>query len=146
MLGFTDKGLIEQLAGKPETEAQLRRKGLIDADQERLPEHNQSAREPILAAFETSFGNNSAEYVGLTMHRVRRIVDVRDFAKLVDMARESVEGFLRRLGKEEGIGHRTFSHYVQAIDSFCNGGVEAHRLNANPRRGLQQLNADMRLG
>ena len=34
--GFTDKGLTEQLAGKLETEARLRKTGLIDAELEEL--------------------------------------------------------------------------------------------------------------
>jgi hypothetical protein len=36
--GFTDKGLTEQLAGKLETEARLRKTGLVDAAQERSME------------------------------------------------------------------------------------------------------------
>ena len=34
--GFTDKGLTEQLAAKLENEALLRRRGLIDPENERL--------------------------------------------------------------------------------------------------------------
>src|SRR5208282_6023487 len=36
--GFTDKGLTEQLAVKLETEARLRKTGLVDAEQERIAE------------------------------------------------------------------------------------------------------------
>src|SRR5580658_96287 len=82
VLGFTDKGLTEQLAGKLETEARLRCTGMIDAEQERLAEHKQSALEPILAMFETSMGNNSPKHVDLTMYRVRRIMGGCGFEKL----------------------------------------------------------------
>jgi len=141
--GFTDKGLTEQLAGKLETEARLRTTGLIDAEQERLAEHKLAVLEPILAKFESSLGNNSAKHVELTMYRLRRIVAGCGFSKLADITREPVEQCLRELRETDGIGHRTFNHYVQAIDSFCNWCVERRRLLSNPLKGLQRLNPEV---
>lgn len=40
--GFTERGLTEQLAAKLETEAMLRKRGLIDPAQERLAQESQS--------------------------------------------------------------------------------------------------------
>jgi len=41
------------------------------------------------------------------------------------------------------LSYRTYNHYVQAIDSFCNWCVQTKRLLSNPLRGLERLNADV---
>ena len=126
--GFTDKGLTEQLAGKLESEARMRSTGLIDAEQERLAEHKNSELESLLGLFELSLQNNTTKHVDLTMFRVRRIIDGAGFKKLADIEREAVENYLRKLCQEEEIGHRTFNHYLQGVDSFCNWCVDTNRL------------------
>jgi site-specific recombinase XerD len=141
--GFTDKGLTEQLAGKLESEARLRATGMIDPEQERLAEQKNSEIESLLDVFEESLGNNTGKHVDLTMYRVRRIVTGAGFKKLADVAREAVETFLRQICREDELGHRTFNHYVQAIDSFCNWCVDTNRLLKNPLRGLERRNADV---
>jgi integrase len=41
---------------------------------------------------------------------------------------------------DKEIGHKTYNHYIQAFDSFCNWCVENDRLLGNPLRGLERLN------
>ena len=74
--GFSDKGLTEQLAGRLENEAMLRRQGLIDPDEERASEWKSTPLSDHLSAFEKSLGrkDNTPKHVRLTMSRVRRIV------------------------------------------------------------------------
>ncbi len=50
--------------------------------------------------------------------------------------------YLRQVRKAENIGHRTYNHYLQAFDSFCNWCVSTRRLIANPVVGLERLNAE----
>ena len=50
--------------------------------------------------------------------------------------------FCDRSVKKIDLSHRTYNHYVQAIDSFCNWCVSTHRLVANPLRGMERLNAE----
>jgi len=140
--GFTDKGLTEQLAAKLETEARLRKSGLVDAEQEAYVQQKLSPIEPHLAAFEESLADNSPKHVRLTMTRVRSVVAGCNAAKLADIKTEPVQAFLRSLRKgENGIGHRTYNHYLQAVDSFLNWCVTTKRLLANPLIGLERLNA-----
>ncbi|MBL9082142.1 MAG: hypothetical protein JNK76_10075, partial [Planctomycetales bacterium] len=114
--GFTDKGLSEQLAAKLETEARLRRTGLIDADQERLALTRQTPLEELLTAFESSVADNSPKYVKLTLSQVRRVFAGAKFMKLADIEPEAVQAFLRGLRSgDDGIGARTYNQYLQAL-------------------------------
>jgi len=38
------------------------------------------------------------------------------------------------------IGHKTYNHYLQALDTFCNWCVFNKRLSRNPIIGLERLN------
>jgi len=138
---FTDKGLTEQLAGKLESDARLRTSGLIDPEQDSLAVHRQTPIEEHLNAFQESLTDNTTKYVKLTMSRVRRVVEGCGFTKLADLNAETVQIYLRSLRKaEDGIGHRTYNHYLQALDAFCHWCVATNRLLRNPLIGVERLN------
>ena len=141
--GFTDKGLTEQLAAKLESEARLRKTGLIDPEQERYVEVKQAALKTHLAAFEESLADNSPKHAKVTMARVNRIVEGCGFTTLADIQSEPVQVFLRSLRKGEDISPRTYNHYIQAMDSFCNWCMMSKRLLANPLLGLERLNTEV---
>ncbi len=138
--GFTDKGLTEQLAGKLEAEARLRRTGMIDAEQERLATTKQAALDGLLDLFEISLEDNSPKYVKLTMSQVRRVVTGAAFKTLADIDPEAVQVYLRSLRKSDDIGHRTYNQYLQAMGTFCNWCVSTKRLPSNPLAGIERLN------
>jgi integrase len=138
--GFTDRGLTDQLAGKLEAEARLRRTGMIDVDQERLAETKHSAVSDHLTAFEKSLADNSPKHIKLTMTRVRRVVTGCGFETLAGIIPEAVQVYLRSLRKADDLGHRTYNHYLQALDAFCNWCVTTKRLFSNPLLGLERLN------
>ncbi len=141
--GFTDKGLTEQLAVKLETEARLRRAGFIDPKQVELAEGMESSVAKHVDDFERSLVNrkNTTKHVQLTLSRVRRIVAGCHFGKLRDLSAERVESFLIGLRDKEKFGHRTYNHYLQAFEGFCNWLVKKRRLAANPVVGIERLNA-----
>jgi integrase len=141
--GFTDKGLSEQLASKLESEARLRRTGLVDAEQESYIGQKQAPIGPHVDAFEESLADNSPKYVSLTLTRVRRIIDEGKFECLADLSVESVQICLRAIRKADDLGHRTYNHYVQAIDALCNWCVSTKRLLSNPLLGLERLNNEI---
>ena len=138
--GFTDKGCTEELAAKLESEARLRTSGLIDPMQDKIAEHKQTPIEGHLAEFEESLSDNTQKYVKLTMTRVRRIVEGCGFVSLAAIDGEPVQAFLRKLRREEDLGHRTYNHYLQAMDAFCYWCLASKRLIANPIIGLERLN------
>lgn len=140
-IGFTDKALSEQLAAKLETEARMRRTGMIDPEQERLAETKKAPLDDLLALFEQSLADNSPKYVKLTMSQVRRVVAGAGFGTLADIESEAVQTYLRSLRTaEEGIGHRTYNQYLQALKTFCNWCVTSKRLTVNPLAGIEMLN------
>ncbi len=141
--GFTERGLTEQLAGKLEAEARLRRTGLIDVEQERLAKHRNAELGDLLDLFEVSMANNTPKHVHLTMWRVRRIVTGCALERLADVSKERVEHFLRELVHEKEIGHKTSNHYAQAIESFCNWCVETQRLSHSPLKGTERRNTEV---
>ena len=116
--------------------------GLIDVDAERAKESREARIDASLTAFEQSLADNSGKHVTLTMSRVRRIVEGCGFSVLGDIVVEKVQIFVRSLRKSEGIGHRTYNHYLQALDSFCNWCVATKRLPSNPIVGLERLNPE----
>ena len=138
--GFTDKGLTEQLAAKLDNEVMLRKRGLIDPAQEKLATQRNNSIQNHLAAFKSSLGKNTGKHVKLTMSRVLKVVDGCGFKTLGEIEPESIETFLVNVQAKEKFGHRTYNHYIQAIDSFCNWCVQTKRLIANPLLELERLN------
>ncbi len=143
--GFTDKGATQQLATKLETEAEMRRKGLIDGDQEERAERKRSDIKEHLRAYRTSLEakKNTEKHVKLIMGRIERIVEGCGFATLGDLDATEVEDYLTKLRKEDDIGYRTYNHYLQAIDGWCNWMVQRKRLKFNPVAGIARLNAEL---
>jgi len=138
--GFTDKGLTEQLAGKLESETRLRSMGLIDPMQDRLAVQKQVLIAVHVSKFEESRGKSTNKYIQLMLGRIRRIIAGGEFKTLAEIDGEAVQSYLRKLQKAEDLGHRTYNHYVQAFDTFCNWCVTTKRLSSNPVLGLERLN------
>ena len=141
--GFTDKGATEELAAKMEREAMLRKRGLIDPEDERRSKSQRAPIQEHLEAFEKSLEDNSTKHVKLTMTRVRRIIDCADITMTAHINVDKVTVCLRELKRKEKFGHRTYNHYVQAIDGFCNWLVATGRLDRNPLVGLERLNTEV---
>jgi integrase len=139
-IGFTDKGLTEELAGKLETEARLRRTGMVDAGLDRITVQRLLPIADQLAEFEESLADNSPQYIKLTMGQVRRTVEGCGFKTLADIDAEVIQKYLRSRRKEKSTGHRTFNQYLQAFGTFCNWCVTTKRLLTNPMLGVERLN------
>lgn len=140
--GFTDKRLSEQKGAQLEREAQLRRDGLIDPEEEKRAEQKTLPIIKHLAAYETSLGRNSSKYVSLTMSRIKRVVKSACIETLADIDEESVENAIVEIQEEDDLANRTVNHYMDAIDGFCRWLVPK-RLLANPLVGLERLNAEV---
>jgi site-specific recombinase XerD len=142
--GFTDKTLTEQLAAKLENEVMLRKRGMIDPEQEALMGEKSSPIKEHLDAFEKALNRkgNTPKHVGLTIGRVKKVIAGCKVKALTELRAEKVEEYLGDLRKKEGFGPRTHNHYVQAIDSFCRWLVSKKKLAGNPLISLPRLNAE----
>lgn len=103
----------------------------------------QAAIKVHLTAFEESLADNSPKHCTVTMSRVNRIVEGCGFTSLADIRSEPVQAYLRSLRKTEDISPRTYNHYIQAMDSFCNWCVMTKRVLANPLLGMERLNTEV---
>ncbi len=63
------------------------------------------------------------------------------FKTLARSSRKASRLFLVKVQAEEKFGHRTYNHYIQGIDSFCQLVRSTKRLIANPLLELERLNA-----
>jgi site-specific recombinase XerD len=140
--GFTDKGLTEQLAARLENEVLLRKRGMIDPEQERLASQRQAPIVESLDAFERSLENNTPKHRKLTMTRVRRVVEGCGFKAVGELDAECVQEWLGAIRRTEDMGARTYNHYLQAIDAFAKWLVATRRLTSNPLAGIERLNAE----
>jgi integrase len=140
--GFTDKKETEKLAAKLEHEKMLRKRGLIDPEQEKQAERRKAPLEGHLDDFEKSLGKTTGKHVKLTMTRIRRIVREAEMHLPADIDVESVEGVLRDMMEGDEIGHKTYNHYVAAMNQFCTWMVPK-RLAVNPLQGIEKLNTEV---
>lgn len=143
--GFTDKALTEQLKAKLEQEVMLKRRGLIDPAAERLAEKKRQPIDQHVEAYKKALTSKKStlKHVGLTLSRVQKVIDGCGFETLGDIREDAVQDYLYELQIEEDLGNRTYNHYVQAFDGFCNFLVTKHRLAYNPVPGLVRLNAEV---
>ena len=141
--GFSDRGETERLAAKLEHDVMLRKRGLVDPEQEAARERRNALLSEHLAAFAKSQQKNSGKYAKLLVMRIRTLLEAAGVATAGEITIEAVENALVTLKKATGFGHRTYNHYVQAVDSFCNWLVMTKRLASNPLVGLERLNAEV---
>jgi hypothetical protein len=111
-MGFTDKGLSEQLASKLESDARLRSTGLISPEQDAYATHGVGDIEDHVSAFESSQAKNATSYSKLLMFRIRRIVQGCKFESLGAVNPDKVRVYLDSLRKEEDLGNKTYNHYL----------------------------------
>jgi len=138
--GYSDKRKTEAKAAKLEEDARLRKDGLIDPEQEKARDSRQTPLSEHLGAFERSLKKTSPKHMKLVMTRVKRIAGDAGMETTADIDIESVEAVLTEMLEAEEIGFRTYNHYTQAFDSFCNWMVPK-RISNNPLHGMKRLNA-----
>jgi len=143
--GYTDRKATRELAEKSERDARRRRDGLIDPAEEKLAGHRKAPIDDVVDLYEKNLKSRrtTGKHVTLTLSRVRRIIKGCDFQILSDIETDTVQTYLDELAEEEDFGHRTYNHYVQAIDGFGNWLVSTKRTAVNPFAGLTRLNTEV---
>lgn len=146
--GCPDKGVSEAKAAAIETVVQRIKIGLADQSEldELLGKPQSDAWDEQVKAFEASLKrkNNTSKHVQLTVNRVKLVLTGSEFKSLADFDADAVETFLTKHCQEEDLGHRTYNHYLQAVDSFGNWLSHPKRriLEKNPFAGIPRRNAE----
>ena len=121
----------------------LRKSGLIDPADERRADHAKTAIGTHLDAFERNLAKNTPKRMTLTMSRVRRVVEGTGCDTISDLDAESVETYLQELLEDDEIVHKTYNHYLQAVESFGNWLVATRKSAANPFVGMRRRNTEV---
>ncbi len=143
--GSTDKRQAEMIAAKLENEALLRRKGIIDPKQEELAERRGSPIEEHLLEFEESLQRrkSTSKHLRLTMSRIRRVINGCKFKRLGDVACDEVNRFIAEYCDKFELGPKTYNHYCQAIEQFCQWLTKRGQVANNPVPGLPRRNCEV---
>ena len=141
--GFTDKGETTKLASKLEHEESLRAKGLIDPEQEKLLLRKQVSIEEALLGFIKRQSRNSEKHAKLILSRIRRTVGEAGVGTVGELNLEAIESAIGQMIDDDDSGPRTYNHYAQAVNSFCNYLVATKFLTANPLLGLKRMNTEV---
>ncbi len=141
--GCSDKTATEAMARKLESEAELRRRGVIDPKQEAFRENAARALVEHLADFErylTSKGGG-AKHVRLTVSWIRRVVAM---LRNRSVLRPDERPGSSRPGDAEGgrpVRPRTCNAYRTAVRSFTRWAWKTGRLHSDPLIGVTGFNA-----
>jgi len=138
--GYSDKSLTEQMAAKLELEARMKKTGMVDPEIDHFRVQKLLPIEQHQKAFEKKLSDRSEKYQAHTNGRIKAIIEGCDIKTLADLKLETVQDHLRSYAKTKKLTNRTYNHYVQAIDAFCNWCVKSKRLPANPLAGLERRN------
>jgi len=140
--GFSDKKETERLAAKLEHDVMLRKRGIIDPEQENQAKKRTASLAKHLQAFEKSLGMATSRHIKKTIARVRRIIDEAGMETPADINIESVEAVLQKMLEENEIGHKTYNHYLSSMQQFCSWMVPK-RMTVNPLLGMNKLNTEV---
>ncbi len=118
------------------------KEGLVDRDTLSRQVASKTPIEEHLVEFETSLSRNTGKHVNLTMSRVRRLITDAEIKTVKDIERQTVEAVLGDMLEGEEIGHKTYNHYLQAIQQFC-AFLVPKNLASNPLGSIERLNTDV---
>ena len=137
---IADKDAARQLANKLEVEAEQRRRGLVDARQERLAVEGRRSLESHLTNFKAKMetADCSADHVSRTARFVRTIAEAAGFATIGDITADGVNTFASELRQRRSA--RTVQAYLTAIKGFTRWLTANNKLPADPLASVQKPN------
>ena len=87
---------------------------------------------------------NTDKYINQTIQRIKTALEECEFESLDDFDADTLEITLAGFCEENDIGHKTYNHYLQAVDSFSNWLAHPQRriIERNPFSGIPRRNAE----
>jgi len=139
--GTTDSDAAHQIASKWETDAALRRQGVIDASQARVADHS---LRPVKDHIREYLAH--CEHIGQdATHRsnkasqLEKLVQCINATRLADLESNRVEPYLASLVKS-GSSYRTHNQHRTTVVSFMQWCFEQGRVSSNALKVLPKLN------
>jgi integrase len=141
--GCSDKSATEAMARKLESEAELRRRGVIDPRADTYATHEARTLSDHLAdfyAFLTAKGS-TPQYASLTRNRVARLIDLAHARRVSQLTPSRVQAALKAV-RDEGISLRSVHHYTRAVEGFSRWLWRDGRAREDTLAHLQSQNPD----
>jgi len=136
----TDKSAAQRIANKLESDAALRRDGVIDAALDWIGKESQRTIDSHLADFEAKLrtGKRDAEHVRSTISYIRTIAKSAGFSSAADIQADGVNHFANDLGERRS--SRTVEAYLIAFKAFTKWLTEHHKLPRDPLSSVKKPN------
>ena len=133
----TDKATAERIARKFETEAALRREGVIDPALDAISKESQRTIESHLADYESKLRakGGTGKHIYHTARVIRCISEFAGFAIATDISGDSVNRYVDKM-RDDGRSARTIQSHLTAIKGFTKWLAEGHKLQRDPLSGV----------
>jgi len=140
--GCKDREATEALARKLETDAMLRREGVIDARAEKLAQSESQPLKEHLADFEGTMRGKgvTAKHLAATLSCIRMISDACCFRRPADLDPARVSAYVADM-RRKGTGARTINARLTALKSFARWLFRTERMRTDPMMQVAKLNA-----
>jgi integrase len=132
--GCPDKAATEAMARKLESEAELRRRGIIDPRTDAYATHEARPLADHLTDFQAALvaKGGAAKYALVTRNRAGKVLALARAERVSDLSLSKAQGALATL-RADGLGPETVNHHVRAVKAFSrwlwrDGRVREHYL------------------
>ncbi len=135
----TDKATAERIANKHESDAALRRDGVIDPTLDAISRESQRTIESHLADYEAKLrvANRTDKHVTCTVQFVRWIAEHAGFRTAADINADGVNRYVGKL-RAEGRSARTIQSHLTAMKGFTKWLAENAKLPRNPLSSVKR--------
>lgn len=137
----TDKAAADRIAAKLESDAALRRDGVIDAAIDATAQESRRSIESHLVDFRAKLeaASRSTNHVDRTCRMVRSYDSWAAHSTVGEVTAESVNLYVAKL-KSDGLSSRTIQANLTAIKSFTKWLSERHKLHRDPLTSVRKPN------
>ena len=137
----TDKATAERIAAKLESDAALRREGVIDPTLDAISRESGRTIESHLADFESKLRgpNRTEKHIKYTVQFIRWIAEYAGFKTAADISADGVNRYAGKL-RDEGRAARTIQAHLNAIKAFTKWLTEHHKLPRDPLASVKKPN------
>jgi integrase len=140
----TDRAAAERIAAKLESDAALRREGVIDAHLEGVARESRRPLESHLDDYKAklSASHRAPRHIKNTEGYIRAFADAGEFKIAVDITADAVNRYARKL-RHEDLAPRTVHAYLTGIKSFTKWLAENHKLPRDPLSSVKKPNPNV---
>ncbi len=137
----TDKAAAERIARKLESDAALRRDGVIDPELDEVTRESRRSIESHLLDFEQKLrvAARSEQHVRETLRYIREIAEAGEFKDIASITADGVTRFAAQLC-DAGRSARTVQAYLTAVKAFTRWLTNHHKLARDPLASIKKPN------